>query len=226
MTTSHRPQIEARNGAKGSYVPTSTQHARLLPGHTKLKYRKRKLAENDLEEQDKPKASKIAANILEDDASEEVDGRSMSSSLPDQEASSNSKEGENKDKSESGERNKDLQQEEEEEEEDDDEAGGSSEGEDAESDEEDQEALLRELNKIRQERMVQKLKEQRERQDSVEEPSEAPTVQRSWRSQTVFGGLRSNKSSNRNTPKDLKQEYSNDMTRSKFHDDFLRKYVR
>lgn len=40
MTTSHRPQLEARSGAKGSrYVPTSTEHARLLPGHKKIKYR-------------------------------------------------------------------------------------------------------------------------------------------------------------------------------------------
>lgn len=40
MTTSHRPQLEARSGAKVSrYVPTSTEHARLLPGHTKIKYR-------------------------------------------------------------------------------------------------------------------------------------------------------------------------------------------
>lgn len=43
MTTSHRPQLEARSGAKGaSYVPTGTQHARLLPGHTKLKLRSRR----------------------------------------------------------------------------------------------------------------------------------------------------------------------------------------
>lgn len=40
MTTSHRPQLEARSGAKVSrYVPTSTEHARLLPGHKKIKYR-------------------------------------------------------------------------------------------------------------------------------------------------------------------------------------------
>ncbi|CCF56883.1 hypothetical protein KAFR_0B05870 [Kazachstania africana CBS 2517] len=40
MTTSHRPQLEARSGAKSAgYTPTSIEHARLLPGHTTLKYR-------------------------------------------------------------------------------------------------------------------------------------------------------------------------------------------
>ncbi|EJS42331.1 cwc15p [Saccharomyces arboricola H-6] len=43
MTTSHRPQLEARSGAKAAaYTPTSIEHARLLPGHTTLKYRKSK----------------------------------------------------------------------------------------------------------------------------------------------------------------------------------------
>lgn len=43
MTTSHRPQLEARSGAKAAaYTPTGIEHARLLPGHTKLKYRKLK----------------------------------------------------------------------------------------------------------------------------------------------------------------------------------------
>ncbi|XDT03188.1 Cwf15/Cwc15 cell cycle control protein [Nakaseomyces glabratus] len=42
MTTAHRPQLEARNGAKGALVPTGTEHARLLPGHTELKARKPK----------------------------------------------------------------------------------------------------------------------------------------------------------------------------------------
>lgn len=47
MTTSHRPQLEARSGAKGAaYVPTSTQHARLLPGHTKLKLRSKRRESN------------------------------------------------------------------------------------------------------------------------------------------------------------------------------------
>lgn len=47
MTTSHRPQLEARSGAKGAaYVPTGTQHARLLPGHTKLKLRSKRRESN------------------------------------------------------------------------------------------------------------------------------------------------------------------------------------
>ena len=47
MTTSHRPQLEARSGAKAAaYTPTGIEHARLLPGHTTLKYRKFKEEEN------------------------------------------------------------------------------------------------------------------------------------------------------------------------------------
>lgn len=38
MTTSHRPQLEARNGAKNT--PSNAEHARLLPSHRKVKYRK------------------------------------------------------------------------------------------------------------------------------------------------------------------------------------------
>ncbi|AGO13704.1 AaceriAGL168Wp [[Ashbya] aceris (nom. inval.)] len=44
MTTSHRPQLEARSGAKsgvaGEYVPTGVEHARLLPGHRTVKRRR------------------------------------------------------------------------------------------------------------------------------------------------------------------------------------------
>ncbi|CCH62403.1 hypothetical protein TBLA_0H01150 [Henningerozyma blattae CBS 6284] len=41
MTTAHRPQLEARSGAK-NITPTNTQHARLLPGHKTLKKRMKK----------------------------------------------------------------------------------------------------------------------------------------------------------------------------------------
>ncbi|KAH3902000.1 U2-type spliceosomal complex subunit CWC15 SCDLUD_001788 [Saccharomycodes ludwigii] len=42
MTTSHKAQLEARNGAKNhnDLTATNIQHARLLPSHKKLKYRK------------------------------------------------------------------------------------------------------------------------------------------------------------------------------------------
>ncbi|CAB4255669.1 similar to Saccharomyces cerevisiae YDR163W CWC15 Non-essential protein involved in pre-mRNA splicing, component of a complex containing Cef1p [Maudiozyma barnettii] len=40
MSTSHRPQLEARSGAKAAgYSSTSIEHARLQPGHKSLKYR-------------------------------------------------------------------------------------------------------------------------------------------------------------------------------------------
>lgn len=40
MSTSHRPQLESRSGAKAAgYTSTSIEHARLLPGHKTIKYR-------------------------------------------------------------------------------------------------------------------------------------------------------------------------------------------
>ncbi|CCD26976.1 U2-type spliceosomal complex subunit CWC15 NDAI_0J00840 [Naumovozyma dairenensis CBS 421] len=54
MTTSHRPQLEARNGGKSAaYTPTSIQHARLLPGHKTLKIRSNTKKKVDSSEQEK-----------------------------------------------------------------------------------------------------------------------------------------------------------------------------
>ncbi|KAG0664189.1 complexed with cef1p [Maudiozyma exigua] len=40
MSTSHRPQLESRSGAKAAgYTSTSIEHARSLPGHKTIKYR-------------------------------------------------------------------------------------------------------------------------------------------------------------------------------------------
>lgn len=55
MTTSHRPQLEARSGAKAAaYTPTATEHARLLPGHKTIKYRvgRKKTDSESLQERD------------------------------------------------------------------------------------------------------------------------------------------------------------------------------
>ncbi|SCV05336.1 LANO_0H05248g1_1 [Lachancea nothofagi CBS 11611] len=206
MTTSHRPQLEARNGAKESYVPTSIQHARLLPGHTKMKYRKRKLdgiADASIDgKRRKPQQPSTITDNLRNEASHELEA-----SL----------------REESGSEGDDDDDDDEEEEDE-----GKSDYEDEDEEEEDQEALLEELHKIRQERMVQKLKEEREKQEEEGElntPVELPTVRKSWRSQTVLGREKSNKNTEL-TSKDPKDDYTNDMTKSKFHHDFLRKYVR
>lgn len=40
MSTSHRPQLESRSGAKAAgYTSTSIEHSRSLPGHKTIKYR-------------------------------------------------------------------------------------------------------------------------------------------------------------------------------------------
>ncbi|SMN21074.1 similar to Saccharomyces cerevisiae YDR163W CWC15 Non-essential protein involved in pre-mRNA splicing, component of a complex containing Cef1p [Maudiozyma saulgeensis] len=54
MSTSHRPQLEARSGAKAAgYSSTSIEHARLQPGHKTLKYRQHIADEIPLSSNDK-----------------------------------------------------------------------------------------------------------------------------------------------------------------------------
>ncbi|CEP61407.1 U2-type spliceosomal complex subunit CWC15 LALA0_S03e02168g [Lachancea lanzarotensis] len=220
MTTSHRPQLEARNGAKGSYVPTSIQHARLLPGHTKLKYRKRKLDDDEEVLRSKRHGVKAGKEFKGDEREFETDQNKEASQNREIDVSQRGQEEEKdqEDEEEEDEGEEDEGEEEEEEEEEDDE----------EEEEEDQEALLEELHKIRQERMIKKLKEDRERQDEENEnPSikENKASRKSWRSQTVFGRQKSEKPINQSSD-DPKAKYTNDMTRSSFHHDFMRKYVR
>lgn len=174
MTTSHRPQLEARSGAKAaSYVPTSTQHARLLPGHKKLKYRKSKNVPGPLEE--------------------------------DQE------------KGEADEKEGDKEDEKEDEEESDD-AG------DDEEEEDDQEALLQELNNIRQERMVKKVRdeqqqEQRNTTDLTRIPAKTSTS--GWR-KTTFGRNKVSKNKSDVTA----PGYVNDMTKTAYHEEFIRRFTK
>lgn len=210
MTTSHRPQLEARNGSKTSYVPTSTQHARLLPGHTQLKYRKRKAAFDDKEHKMR-NTSKPGITTEETAVDIEIKGYRQERDNDSKEYDHTSSEEEN------GEKEK----------EDGDDHDEEDYEEDDEEDDEDQEALLRELNKIRQERMVQKLKKQQIEEEEQEVSGHMPTVKKNWRSTSVFGrhkkvgDLASNKK-----PSSDKDKYVNDLTKSEYHQDFLHKYVK
>lgn len=199
MTTSHRPQLEARSGGKStSYVPTGTQHARLLPGHTKLKTRKGKHEEYQTSHKDQPNEwhpKEQQETRVEGVGAEEITLNTFEVAA---------EEGE---------------EEEEEEEE-------------MEESDNDEEALLQELNKIRQERMVIKVRKEQEVNDEVEcntftkiSPVPAPG---GWRSNTTFGKNRVSKSSERqrNGTKPSSVEYINDLTNSEYHQDFLRRFVK
>lgn len=176
MTTSHRPQLEARSGAKGAcYVPTGTQHARLLPGHTKLKLRNEKTGS---------KADRELSDA-KDEEPEEADDGSV---------------------------DEPAEEDEEDEEEDD-----------------DQEALLQELNKIRQERREAKIHETNEAkvkiEDGLSQLTSVPSSGRSWHKSTTFGRNRVRKASNTQAL-DGRTDYQNDILKSKYHQDFMKRYVK
>ncbi|GCF00870.1 complexed with cef1p [Zygosaccharomyces mellis] len=174
MTTSHRPQLEARSGAKAaSYVPTSTQHARLLPGHKTLKYRKNKNNQGPMRYQ--PLGTQEVRQ-QEKDTIKDDDGRNDND-----------------------------------EEEDDD-----------DDDEDDQEALLQELNNIRQKRMVEKIRNE-QRQQSEMDLTRIPTPKTTsgWR-KTTFGRDRVSK----RKQVDKAPEYVNDMTKTAYHEEFIRRFIK
>lgn len=193
MTTSHRPQLEARNGAKNvEYVPTSTQHARLLPGHKEVKYRNRKRMVTDTLGKDtdtkKKRARKFemekdaAAGVVnEEEAEEELQGTNSSDEYDEEEDES-----------------------------------------------EDEEALLEELNMVRQERMANK-SEQQVLSSSKELPKQRK--QGGWRSDSVFGRKSETKgkdtsSSSHTGSKNKTEKYVNDLTKSDYHKEFLRNFVK
>lgn len=192
MTTSHRAQLEARSGAKGaSYIPTGTQHARLVPGHTKLKYRRsnqypEKLYETNREDGDTETKESLQIGSADEKVS---DG--------DQEIE-----------------------------------------EDADSDnyqdsDDDQELLLQELNKIRQERMIAKLRKEQEDEDKGEvQPVSAvlplEQTKSGWRSNTTFGKRKVSKESAKDDKRLQKASkgYLNNLAKSDYHQDFLRRFVK
>lgn len=192
MTTSHRPQLEARSGAKAAaYVPTSTQHASLLPGHKKLKYRKgRDEQESSYESQ-------------KDYAFGDEGGESYQNMLVKQQV--------------------EMDQERRQAEEDKEEVEDEEEYEGEEEDSDDQEVLLQELNKIRRERMMRKVREEQNQHNSID-LARVPTHRSTsdWRN-TTFGRNRVSKQK----PSKVKGEgYVNEMTKTAYHEDFMRRFVK
>lgn len=174
MTTSHRPQLEARSGAKAAgYTPTSTEHARLLPGHRSIKYRSRKRQRNYL------KGDDTEDNKAEDDVDDEN-------------------------------KNEDEDSDEEEEEE-----------------EDDRDALLLQLEKLKESQDSTEVKKEDITDSEVLRTSSDISPEKdkkSWRRSTTFSRKRINKADKGKTKH--KSEYINDITKSNYHQDFLHKFVR
>ncbi|CAI4038039.1 hypothetical protein SMKI_04G3780 [Saccharomyces mikatae IFO 1815] len=175
MTTSHRPQLEARSGAKAAaYTPTGIEHARLLPGHTKLKYRKSK-------EEYKSKPASMQ------------DGRSYDKCVKEAEVS----------KEEPNPVEKGFLKE-------------------ARYDN-DQRDSLQELPIVQEAKGENTLK-----LEQNEQAKERTSSRRSWRKGTAFGHHKVTKGVDikDDVIKKPKAGYINDMTKSKYHHEFLHKHVR
>ena len=116
-----------------------------------------------------------------------------------------------------------------------DESSSEEEESDSESDDEDDTAeLMRELEKIKQERALEKQKQEEERlqQEQVEMEERAMTgnpllsnetsfaIKRRWDDDVIF------KNQTRNEPEAPKKRFINDMLRSDFHRKFMSKYMK
>lgn len=187
MTTSHRPQLEARNGAKNiEYIPTSTQHARLLPGHKEVKYRNTK--------------KRVLNRKVESTPSEEAKKRIKITGA--EECS----------------KDEEIQA-----------TDSSDEYEEEEEESEDEEALLEEWNKVKQERLDKKLREQRAEITAAQnEEVTKPQKLGGWRSNTVFGrkGTVNQSVSISENNSNGKGKYVNNITQSEYHKEFIRKHVK
>ncbi|CAL9737136.1 pre-mRNA-splicing factor Cwc15p [Monosporozyma servazzii] len=178
MTTSHRPQLEARSGAKAAgYTPTSTEHARLLPGHKTVKYRSSN------------KVSSTEKNYLDYE-------REKVNALKDKVTENNEEEGEEEE----------IEEEEEEEDDDDD------------------ELLQRELDRLKNKRLEEEAFLVREHEE--EQVSEPKLKRKSWRQGTTFSRNKVSKTSNSTVKQDKSKTYINNITKSDYHQEFMKKFIR
>ena len=198
MTTSLRQQLEARNGAKDlQYVPTSTQHARLLPGHKELKKRTRtNINDSEVHYTKRKRELRLEDGITEKEDDKLKRAESESDDRVDDTGSSDEY---------------DDEDDEEEEEEDDEEAL---------LDEWNRVRQERIDSKSKEKKSVSVDSSV----NSNTSPDLAKPQKSGWRSKTVFG-RHSNKSSESNENKD-KKKYINDLSRSAYHKDFMQKHVK
>ncbi|KAL2843269.1 Pre-mRNA-splicing factor cwc15 [Aspergillus pseudodeflectus] len=232
MTTAHRPTFDPAQGKEALRGPA--YHQRLLPAHKHLKTRQLgQGTEGESHQRD------LRAELLQAEAAHfakkrgiPVDETTSESATPKRqlEGPSNGN-AEIDDEDPEAKRRRIL---EETRDIDADSDGSEEESSEEESDDEDEAAeLMRELEKIKKERLAQKEKEERERAAEEEEQREYdiargnpllnPTelnMKRRWDDDVVF------KNQARGTEDKRGKEFVNDLLRSDFHKKFMSKYVR
>ncbi|CEL01052.1 Putative Cwf15/Cwc15 cell cycle control family protein [Aspergillus calidoustus] len=232
MTTAHRPTFDPAQGKEALRGPA--YHQRLLPAHKHLKTRQLgQGTEGESHQRD------LRAELLQAEAAHfakkrgiPVDETTSESATPKRQlegpsngnAEIDEEDGEAK-RRRILEETRDI---------DADSDGSEEESSEEESDDEDEAAeLMRELEKIKKERLAQKEKEERERAAEEEEQREYdiargnpllnPTelnMKRRWDDDVVF------KNQARGTEDKRGKEFVNDLLRSDFHKKFMSKYVR
>ncbi|KAI1213056.1 Pre-mRNA-splicing factor Cwf15/Cwc15 [Annulohypoxylon truncatum] len=234
MTTAHRPTFDPARGKEALRGPA--YHQRLLPAHTKLKFRQPGQG-GDADEPRDLRAELLAAeaahfakqgklaDIPDVDNSESTTNPGTKRPLPIASQADDDEGGEDPEAKRQRvlAETRDIDEESEVDDSDED------------SDEEDEEAeLLRELERVRQERAQKREEEERakaaaeaeerEREIALGNPLMNPTsfnTKRRWDDDVVF------KNQARGTEdKNKKKEFINDMLRSDFHKRFMNKYVR
>ncbi|KAI1393554.1 Pre-mRNA-splicing factor Cwf15/Cwc15 [Hypoxylon trugodes] len=239
MTTAHRPTFDPARGKEALRGPA--YHQRLLPAHTKLKFRQPGQG-GDADEPRDLRAELLAAEAAHfakqnggalPDAADETEPTTNAAKRPLELTSQSDGDGGGEEDPEAKRRrileeSRDIDADSEEDEDDDDSE------EDSDDDEDEEAELQRELEKIRRERAEKREKEERERAAAEEEERERDialgnpllnpknfNMRRRWDDDVVF------KNQARGTEdKGKKKEFINDLLRSDFHKRFMNKYVR
>ncbi|KAL2800120.1 Pre-mRNA-splicing factor Cwf15/Cwc15 [Aspergillus keveii] len=232
MTTAHRPTFDPAQGKEALRGPA--YHQRLLPAHKLLKTRQ--LGQGT---EGESQGRDLRAELLQAEAAHfaKKRGISVDETLSESATPKRQLEGPSKGDAEIDEEDPEAKRRrilEETRDIDADSDGSEEESSDEESDDEDEAAeLMRELEKIKKERLAQKEKEERERAAEEEEQREYdiargnpllnPTelnMKRRWDDDVVF------KNQARGTEDKRGKEFVNDLLRSDFHKKFMSKYVR
>ncbi|KAI9927668.1 hypothetical protein ASPWEDRAFT_54338 [Aspergillus wentii DTO 134E9] len=234
MTTAHRPTFDPAQGKEALRGPA--YHQRLLPAHMHLKVRQQgQGGEGESQQRD------LRAELLQAEAAHfakkrgvPVDEPIVENSAPKRQIEGAPSNGDD----EAGEEDPEAKRRrvlEETRDIDADSDGSEDDSSEEESDDEEDEAaeLMRELEKIKKERLEQKEKEERERAAEEEEQREVDiargnpllntedfSMKRRWDDDVVF------KNQARGTEDKRGKEFVNDLLRSDFHKRFMTKYVR
>ncbi|KAL2834101.1 Pre-mRNA-splicing factor Cwf15/Cwc15 [Aspergillus pseudoustus] len=232
MTTAHRPTFDPAQGKEALRGPA--YHQRLLPAHTHLKTRQLgQGTEGESQQRD------LRAELLQAEAAHfarkrgiPIDETPTDSATPKRQLDGPSNGDAEIDEEDSEAKRRRILEETRDIDADSD--GSEEDSSEEESDDEDEAAeLMRELEKIKKERLAQKEKEEREREAEEEEQREYdiargnpllnPTelnMKRRWDDDVVF------KNQARGTEDKRGKEFVNDLLRSDFHKKFMSKYVR